>query len=139
MPVDCEFVCTGAWLNGLEKSGAQGTHKLSPTWPEARLEKILMKHVPFQIAPDFRPKTCPKITVHTIVRFFAPRSSSFSTFLHFTVRPERGKLILASLWDDRCAPIFDVRDRFCDHLVSRKCVDCVPFAQGSQKREGCWP
>ena len=94
-----------------------------------------MKHVPFQIAPDFRAKRCPKITVHTIVRFFAPRSSSFTTIPHFVVRPGRGKMILASLQDDRRAPIFDVRDRFCDHLLSRKCVDWVRFAQGSQKRD----
>ena len=94
-----------------------------------------MKHVPFPIAPDFRSKTCPKITVHAIVRFFAPRSSSFTAFPHFTVRPGRGKPILASPRDDRRATFFDVRDRFCDHLLSRKCVDWVRFAQGSQKRD----
>ena len=84
-PVDCDFVCTGARQNGPEKSSAQGTHKLSPTWSEARLEKILMNHAPFQIAPDFWSKTFPKSTVHAIVRFFAPRSSSFTIFIHFTV------------------------------------------------------
>ena len=131
--VDCDFVCTGARQNGPEKSSAQGTHELFAIRPEARLEKILMNHVPFQIAPDFRPKTCPKITVHAIVRFFAPLSSSFTTFLHFTVRPGRGKLILASPRDDRRTPILDVRDRFCDHLLSRKCVDCVRFAQGCRE------
>ena len=134
-PLDCDFVCTGAPQFRPKKSGAKGTHKLLPTWPEARLEKILIKHVPFQIAPDFRSKTCPKITVHAIVSFFAPRSSSFTALLHFTRRAGRGKVILASPRDDRCAPIFDVRDRFCDHLLSRKCVDCVRFAQGSQKRD----
>ena len=132
-PVDCDFVHTDASQNGPKKSSAKGTHKLLPTWPEARLEKILMKHVPFQIAPDFRSKTCPKITVHAIVRFFAPRSSSFTAFPHFTVRPGRGKVILASLQDDRHAPIFDLRDRFCDHLLSRKCVDWVRFAQGCRE------
>ena len=131
--VDCDFMCTGARQNGPEKSSAQGTHKLSPTWPEARLEKILMKHVPFPIAPDFRPKTCPKITVHAIVRFFASLFSSFTAISHFTVRPGRGKPILASPRDDRRAPIFDVRDRFCDHLLSRKCVDWVRFAQGCRE------
>ena len=131
--VDCDFVCTGAWQNGPEKSSAQGTHKLSPTEPEARLEKILMKHVPFRIAPDFRPKTCPKITVHAIVRFFAPLSSSFIVFPHFTLRPGRRKVILASPQDDRHAPIYDLRDRFCDHLLSRKCVDWVRFAQGCRE------
>ena len=130
-PVDCDFVCTGARQNRPKKSSAQGTHKLSPAWPEARLEKNLMKHVPFQFAPDFRSKTYPKITVHTIVRFFAPRSSSFTAVPHFTVRPGRGKLILASLQDDRRAPIFDVGARFCDHLAPQKCVDWVRFAQGS--------
>ena len=131
--VDCDFVCTGARQFRPKKSGAKGTHKLLPTWPEARLEKILIKHVPFQIAPDFRSKTCPKITVHAIVRFFAPRSSSFTAFPHFTVRPGRGKVILASPQDDRHAPIYDLRDRFCDHLLSRKCVDWVRFAQGCRE------
>ena len=133
--VDRDFVCTGARQNSAEKSGAWGTHKLLLTWPEARLDKILIKHVPFQIAPDFWSKTCPKITVLAIVRFFAPRSSSFTAFSHFTVRPGRGKVILASPRDDRRATIFDVRDRFCDHLLSKKCVDWMPFAQGSQKRD----
>ena len=108
-PLDCNFVCTGAWQNGPEKSGPQGTHKLLPNWPEARLEKNLMKHVPFQIAPDFRPKTRPKIIVHAIVRFFAPRSSSFTTFPESTPRPGRGKPILASPRDDRRVTIFDTR------------------------------
>ena len=133
LSVDCDFVCKGAQQNGPKKSSAQGTHKLSPVRSEARLEKILMKHVPFQIAPDFRSKTCPKITVHAIVRFFAPRSSSFTAFPHFTVRPGRGKVILASPQDDRRATIFDVGDRFCDHLLSRKCVDWVRFAQGCRE------
>ena len=53
-PVDCEFVRTGARQNGPEKLGSQGTHKLLLTWPEARLEENPVKHVPFQIAPDFR-------------------------------------------------------------------------------------
>ena len=131
--VDCDFVCTGARQNGPKKSGVKGTHKLFAIRPEARLEKILIKHVPFQIAPDFRPKTCPKITVHAIIRFFAPRSSSFTALPHFMVRPGRGKVILASPRDDRCAPFFDVRDRFCDHLLSRKCVDWVRFAQGCRE------
>ena len=132
-PVDCDFVCTGAWQNGPEKSVAQGTHKFSPNWPEARLEKNLMKRVPFQIAPDFRSKRGTKITVHAIVRFFAPRSSSFTAIPHFTVRPGRGKPILASPRDDRNATMFDVRDRFCDHLLSKKCVDWVRFAQGRRE------
>ena len=84
-PVDCDFVCTGARHVRPKKSGAQGTHKLFAIRPEARFEKILMKHVPFQIASDFWSKTCPKITVHTIVRFFASKSSSFTTFRHFTM------------------------------------------------------
>ena len=131
--VDCDFVCTGARQFRLEKLSAQGTHKLFAIRHEARLEKILIKHVPFQIAPDFRSKTCPKITVHAIVRFFAPISSSFTAFPHFTVRPGRGKVILASPQDDRRAFFFDVRDRFCDHLLSRKCVDWVRFAQGCRE------
>ena len=108
--VDCDFVHTGASQTGPKKSSAQGTHKLSPVRSEARLEKILMKHVPFQIAPDFQPKTCTKITVRAIVRFFAPLFSSFTAISHFTVRPGRGKPILASSQDDRRAPIFDVCD-----------------------------
>ena len=102
--------------------GAKGTRKLLPTWPEARLEENLVKHVPFQIASDFRPNTCPKITIHAMVRFFAPLSSSFTAFPHFTARPGRGKVILASPRDDRHAPIYDLRDRFCNHLLSRKCL-----------------
>ena len=62
--VDCDFVHTGARQTGLEKLGAQGTHKLLMTWPKARLEKILIKHVPFQIAFDFRTKSLPEIIVH---------------------------------------------------------------------------
>ena len=131
--VDCDFVCTGAHPIWLKKSGATGTHKLSPTEHEARLEKILMNHIPFQIAPDFQSKTCPKITVRAIVSFFAPRSSSFTAFPHFTMRPGRGKVILASPQDDRHAPIYELRDRCCEHLLSRKCVDWVRFAQGCRE------
>ena len=82
-PLDCDFVRTGARQFKPKKSGAKGTHKLLPTWPEARLEKILIKHVPFQIAPDFRPKTDPKITVRGDYNFFRTlflefyRASSF--------------------------------------------------------------
>ena len=41
-----------------------------------------MEHVPFQIAPDFRPKTCPKITARDRKVFRTPflelyRVSSF--------------------------------------------------------------
>ena len=133
LSVDCGFVCTSARQTGPKKSSAQGMHKLSPTWPEARLENILINHVPFQIAPDFRLKMSPKSTVRAIVRFFASFFLSFTTFLHFTVRPGRGKLILASPRDDRRGTIFDVRDRFCDHLLSRKCVDWVRFAQGCRE------
>ena len=128
--VDCDFMCTSARQTGPKKSSTQGMHKLFAIRPEARFEEILVKHVPFQIAPDFRPKTCPKSTVHAIVRFFAPRSSSFTAFPHFTVRPGRGKPILASPQDDRRATFFDVRDRFCDHLLPRKCVDWLRFTQG---------
>ena len=82
-PLDCDFVCTGARQFKPKKSGAKGTHKLLPTWPEARLAKILIKRVPFQIAPDFRPNTIPKITVHGDYNFFRTlflefyRASSF--------------------------------------------------------------
>jgi len=105
-----------------------------PSGPKLDWRKF-KNRVPFQIAPDFRPKTCPKITVRAIVRFFAPLFSSFTAISDLTVRPERGKLILASPRDDRRAPIVDLRDRFCDHLLSRKCVDWGRFAQGSQKRD----
>ena len=131
--VDCDFVHTGASQTGPKKSNAQGTHKLFAIWLEARLEEILIKHIPFRIAPDFRPKICSKSTVHAIVRFFAPRSSSFTAFPNFTVRPGGGKPILASPRDDRHATIFDVGDRFSDHLLSRKCVDWVRFAQGCRE------
>ena len=77
-PVDCDFVCTGARQNGPEKLGAKGTHKLFAIRPEARLEKILMKHVPFPIAPDFRPKTSENHSAHDRKVFRTP----FLEFYH---------------------------------------------------------
>ena len=100
-------MCTGARQNGPKKSGAKGTHKLLFARPEARLEENLVKHVHFQIALDSRPKAGSKITVRAIVKFFAPLSSSFSAFPHCTLRPGRGKVILASPQDDRFTTIYE--------------------------------